>query len=133
MAVMMRQMGPWIFSPAMYEAEPRRVAELIAGAEQTTQPPSCFAAQMAALVDHDAAARLGCMQVPALVIAARDDIIIRPALSRRLHELLPHSTWVEVAGGHAAFWENPRPWNAAIVDFVRDHSAGAVTTIQRTR
>jgi 3-oxoadipate enol-lactonase len=133
MAVMMRQMGPWIFSPAMYENEPARVAELITGAEQTTQPSASFAAQMAALVTHDSTAMAAELRVPALVIAASDDIIIRPALSRRLHDLLPHATWAEVPGGHAAFWEKPEPWNAAILDFIREHSAGAVTSTQRER
>ena len=58
---------------------------------------------------------------------ASDDIIIRPALSRRLHAALPRATWVEVPGGHAAFWENPRPWNQAVIEFVRTQSATTLT------
>jgi 3-oxoadipate enol-lactonase len=123
MAVMMEQMGPWIFSPAMYEREPERVTELIAGAQQTTQPADSFAAQMAALTTHDCSDRVANIHTPAMVLAARDDIIIRPQLSRELHQALPNSAWVEVPGGHAAFWENPQPWNHAVIDFIAEHSA----------
>lgn len=124
MPVMMRQQAPWIFSPAFYERHPDRVAELIAAAQASTQPPAPFAAQMAALTEHDCAARIGNVTIPTLVIAARDDIIIRPALSRRLYELLPDGvgTWTVVPGGHAAFWEDPGPWNRAVIEFVQAHS-----------
>jgi 3-oxoadipate enol-lactonase len=126
MPVMMRQQAPWIYSPQFYEQQPKRVAELIAAAEASTQPPDAFAAQMAALVEHDCSGRVGSLTTPALVIAARDDIIIRPELSRRLFEALPEASrsWALVPGGHAAFWEDPGPWNRAVIDFVRANSAG---------
>jgi 3-oxoadipate enol-lactonase len=125
MPVMMRQQAPWIFSPGFYERHPDRVAELIAGAEASTQPPTAFAAQMAALNGHDCAGRIGAMRVPTLVLAADDDIIIRPELSRRLFDALGDGigTWAVVPGGHAAFWENPGPWNRAVIDFIRGNSA----------
>ena len=123
MAVMMRQQAPWIYSPAFYAAHPERVAELIREAQKSTQPAAAFAAQTAALIDHDAQARVGAITVPTLVIDASDDIIIRAALSRRLYEGLPHATWSSVPGGHAAFWEDPGPWNRAVIEFVRAHGA----------
>ncbi len=121
MAVMMRLQAPWIFSPGFYQRHPDRVAELITGAEGSTQPAAAFAAQMAALVDHDCASEIGAVRVPTLVLAASDDIIIRPELSRQLFDLLAPGvgTWAEVPGGHAAFWEDPGPWNRAVIDFVR--------------
>ena len=124
MPVMMRQQAPWIFSPEFYEQHPERVAELIAAAQTSSQLPAAFAAQMAALTGHDCAARIGSVRTPTLVIAARDDIIIRPELSRRLLDALEDGigAWVVVPGGHAAFWENPGPWNQAVVDFVRRNS-----------
>ena len=123
MAVMMRQQAPWIYSPAFYERHPGRVEELIREAQKSTQPAAAFAAQTAALVDHEARARVTAITTPALVIAARDDIIIREALSRRLCASLPNATWGVVPGGHAAFWENPAPWNRAVIDFVRARGA----------
>ncbi len=125
MPVMMRQQAPWIYSPAFYQRSPQRVEELIAAAEASTQPAAAFAAQMAALTRHDCADTIGSVTAPALVIAARDDIIIRPELSRRLFDALPEDsrTWIVVPGGHAAFWENPGPWNQAVIQFVQSHSA----------
>jgi 3-oxoadipate enol-lactonase len=123
MAVMMRQQAPWIYSPAFYERHPGRVEELIREAQKSTQPAAAFAAQTAALVDHEARARVTAITTPALVIAARDDIIIREALSRSLCASLPDATWSVVPGGHAAFWENPAPWNRAVIDFVRAQRA----------
>jgi len=121
MAVMMEQQAPWIYSPAFYQHYPERVAELIAAAQQSTQPAAAFAAQMAALTGHDCAGRIGSVRVPTLVLVASDDIIIRPELSRRLFDALGDGTgtWTVVPGGHAAFWENPGPWNQAVIDFVR--------------
>ncbi len=123
MPMMMRAQAPWIFSPDFYAQHPERVAELIAEAQESTQPAAAFAAQMAALVDHDARDRLATLTTPTLVIAAADDIIIRPALSRRLFEALPDAAWSVVPGGHAAFWENPGPWNKAVIEFVQAHRA----------
>jgi 3-oxoadipate enol-lactonase len=125
MPVMMRAQAPWIFSPGFYRRSPDRVAELVAGAEGSTQPAAAFAAQMAALNGHDCASRIGAVRVPTLVLAASEDIIIRPELSRGLFDLLApgFGTWAVVPGGHAAFWEDPRPWNQAVIDFVR--AAGA--------
>ena len=121
MPMMMRAQAPWIFSPAFYAGHPDRVAELIAEAELGTQPAAAFAAQMAALVDHDARDRIATLTTPTLVIAAADDIIIRPALSRELFQALPGAAWSVVPGGHAAFWEDPGPWNHAVLEFVHAH------------
>ncbi len=125
MAVMMEMQAPWIFSPAFYAAAPERVAELVAGAAQSTQPAAAFAAQMAALNQHDCADRIGAITAPTLVLAAADDIIIRPALSRQLFDGLADGvgTWAVVPGGHAAFWEDPAPWNRAVIEFVRAQGA----------
>jgi 3-oxoadipate enol-lactonase len=119
--MMMRVQAPWIFSPGFYAEHPDRVAELIAEAELSTQPAAAFTAQTAALVDHDARDRLAALTTPTLVIAAADDIIIRPALSRRLFEALPDAAWTVVPGGHAAFWEESGPWNQAVLEFVHAH------------
>jgi 3-oxoadipate enol-lactonase len=123
LAVMMAVQAPWIYSPGFYAARPERVAELIAAAETSTQPAAAFAAQMAALNSHDCADRIGSVSVPTLVLAAADDIIIRPELSRQLFDALPDGigTWAVVPGGHAAFWEDPAPWNQAVIEFVRAH------------
>jgi pimeloyl-ACP methyl ester carboxylesterase len=97
------------------------VGERVLLGDDAAQPAAAFAAQMAALVGHDARDRLATLTTPTLVIAAADDIIIRPALSRELFEALPDAAWSVVPGGHAAFWEDPGPWNKAVLEFVDVH------------
>jgi len=124
MPVMAQQQAPWIYSAEFYQQHPARLAELITAAQASPQPAAAFAAQMAALTSHDCAQRIGAVAVPTLVLAARDDIIIRPELSRQLFHALGAGigAWAVVPGGHAAFWENPGPWNQAVIDFVRRNS-----------
>ena len=121
--VLMRQMAPWIFSPSFYEAQPANVAALVGEMERSPQPPAAFAAQIGALLSHDCLDRLGEIGTRSLVLVADDDIIIRPALSRRLFDGLPDAEWAVVPGGHGAFWENPGPWNRAVIDFITRQSA----------
>jgi 3-oxoadipate enol-lactonase len=123
MPLMMRQQAPWVFSPAFYGAHPDRLAAMLAEMERSPQPASAFSAQIAALLTHDSADRLGSLTTPALVIAADDDIIIRLSLSHRLFEELPRGSWAIVPGGHAAFVENPEPWNRAVIEFIDQHRA----------
>jgi 3-oxoadipate enol-lactonase len=125
MPAMMQQQAPWVFSPAYYESQPEQLAAMLEEMERTTQPAAAFAAQIAALLSHDSAARLSGLRTPALVIAADDDIIIRLSLSHRMYEELPHASWAIVPGGHAAFVENPGPWNRAVLDFIDQHRAVA--------
>jgi 3-oxoadipate enol-lactonase len=121
--VLMRQMAPWIFSPSFFEAQPANVAALVAEMERSPQPPAAFAAQIGALLSHDCLERVGEIGTRSLVLVADDDIIIRPALSRRLFDGLPDAEWAVVPGGHGAFWENPGPWNRAVIDFITRQSA----------
>jgi 3-oxoadipate enol-lactonase len=53
-----------------------------------------------------------------MTLVGEEDILIYPKLSRRLHDELPRSTWVEVPGGHACLWEHPEPFNRAVLEFL---------------
>jgi pimeloyl-ACP methyl ester carboxylesterase len=121
MPMMMLQQAPWVFSTDFYAHQPGRLAEFLGEMERTTQPASSFVAQIAALTGHDAAGQLGSITTPALVIASADDIIIKAALSRSLHDGLPQATWALLPGGHATFLEDPGVWNAAVLDFIGQH------------
>ena len=123
MPVMMRQQAPWVFSTGFYVQQPEKLAGFLAEMDGTTQPAGSFAAQIAALIGHDATGRLGSVTTPALVIASEDDIVIKPALSHRLHEALPGSAWVLLPGGHATFLENPVLWNATVQELIDAHRA----------
>jgi 3-oxoadipate enol-lactonase len=127
MPAVMRQMAPWIFSPAFHEEQAEVLAGFIAEMVATPQSAESFAAQLAILHDHDCWARLGEVRAPALVLVADSDVFIRPDLSRRMLERLPDARWASVAGGHAVMWENPSAWNGAIVAFVQDHASAGGT------
>ena len=121
MPAMMRQQAPWVFSPSFYDKEPERLATYLGEMERSVQPAASFSAQISALLTHDCSDRLSALQTPALVIAADDDIIIRLSLSHRMYEELPGAAWAIVPGGHAAFLENPGPWNRAVIEFIDQH------------
>ena len=121
MPMMMRVQAPWVFSPEFYTEQPDQLAQILGDMERSPQPVAAFSAQIAALLSHDCVERLSSLGTPALVLVASGDIIIRPALSRRLYQGLPAATWAEVPGGHAAFVENPAPWNRAVLDFIGQH------------
>ena len=121
MPLMMRVQAPWVFSPEFYAEQPAKLTQFLLEMERSPQPVAAFRAQISTLLSHDCSNRLASLQTPALVLAATGDVIIRPALSRRLYEGLPFATWVEVPGGHAAFLENPSPWNRAVLDFIAQH------------
>jgi 3-oxoadipate enol-lactonase len=127
MPAVMRQMAPWIFSPAFHEAQADTLAGFIDEMVATPQTGESFAAQLAILHDHDCWDRLAGIAVPALVLVAADDVFIRPALSERMLERLPAARLASVAGGHAVMWENPAAWNQAIVSFVADQPAETIT------
>ena len=63
--------------------------------------------------------------LPPCIRTLDDDIIIRLSLSHRMFEELPGAAWAIVPGGHAAFLENPGPWNRAVIEFIDQHRADA--------
>jgi len=55
---------------------------------------------------------------PAMTLVGAEDILVYPKLSRRLHDELPSSQWVEVPGGHGCLWEHPAAFNRAVLGFL---------------
>lgn len=57
--------------------------------------------------------------VPVLFIAGEEDVICPPPLIRLLHEQVPGSRYVEIPrAGHSAYFEQPEPFNAALLAFL---------------
>lgn len=118
MPVMMRQQAPWVFSTAFYAQQPEKLAGFVAEMDNTTQPASSFAAQIAALINHDASARLGSITAPALVIACEDDIVIKrpcPAACTRRCPDRPGSCWPAATprSSRTRCCGTPRCWNSS--------------------
>jgi pimeloyl-ACP methyl ester carboxylesterase len=113
-----REVLLWAFTTDFFEerdAELRQVEQLMAANPQPTEP---YLAQLYSIEEHDTRGRLGAVSCPALTLVGAGDLIINPKLSRRLHDELPRSTWVEVRGGHACLWEYPEEFNRAVLDFL---------------
>ncbi|GER23575.1 alpha/beta hydrolase [Zafaria cholistanensis] len=67
---------------------------------------------------RDFAETLAAVTVPALVIAGADDAFDGGAAAR-MHELMPHSTFVRIDGaGHTPSMEQPEAFNAALEEFL---------------
>jgi pimeloyl-ACP methyl ester carboxylesterase len=115
-----RALEPWMFSPATMAD----VALLgsIHGMwdEAPSQSAAAFNRQCDADIAHDAAGRLGAVDVPALVLVGDDDICTPPRYAREMAGLLPRAHLLTVAAaGHCAVFERPGEVAAAVETFLR--------------
>ena len=115
-----REVLLWAFTTEFFEQRTAELEEIEAFMAANPQPEDTYLAQLHSIETHDTRGRLAAVTCPAMTLVARGDLIIYPELSRRLHEELPRSTWVEVAGGHACLWEFPDEFNRAVLDFLGD-------------
>ena len=81
-------------------------------------PPNVLANGNLAMLDFDEQKTLPAIDVPVLVIAAREDRMTKPAASNRLDDLLPQSHLAVVKpAGHLGFWEQPERCAELITEF----------------
>jgi 3-oxoadipate enol-lactonase len=78
-------------------------------------------AAIAACQSHDLLNRLAEIDVPTLVIAARQDAVVRPQMSFRMAERLQRGQLVEIDSGHMIMWEQPDLFAEAITTFLGEH------------
>jgi 3-oxoadipate enol-lactonase len=116
-------LGPWLWSPVTY-ATPGLVDGLhtLIAAQDPAQRPDGWIRQCEADIAHDAAARLGRLRVPALVVCGADDITTPLRYARELAGLLPEAELVVVEGaGHGVIGERPAEVNALLERFLAAH------------
>ncbi len=118
-----REVSLWAFTTDFFEQREDELREIEALMAENPQPPDGYLAQLHSIETHDARGRLRAVTCPAMTLVGEGDILIYPKLSRRLHDELPDSTWVEVPGGHACIWEFPDAFNRAVLDFLAGVSA----------
>jgi pimeloyl-ACP methyl ester carboxylesterase len=76
--------------------------------------------------NHVTFGKLAKLRVPMLLLAGDADLYIPPSLLRMVAQQLPGSEMVLIReAGHAAFWEQPRAFNDAVLDFLRRHGQQA--------
>lgn len=114
---------PLFLYPADWMAEqmPRLEAEEALGLSHF-QGEHNLRRRLAALKGADFTTRAQALACPALVIAARDDLLVPSACSTTLHRALPDSTLAVMAsGGHACNVTEPDIFNALLLDGMTAH------------
>jgi 3-oxoadipate enol-lactonase len=124
-ATIMRDVMLWGFTVDFFESQPELLAEVETAMRFVNQPVPAYLAQLNSIQTHDTTARLGQLTTPTLVLAGEQDILIPVSLSRRLHELIPHSTWAETPGGHCCIWEDASAFNHTVLAWLKDVERGA--------
>jgi pimeloyl-ACP methyl ester carboxylesterase len=118
----------WVYTPRAHADG--SVEQIIDGslAFPHQQPVEAFQAQVNAILEHDAAARLGEIAVPTLVIAGEFDTILPPRFGRDVAAKIPGAQFeVMEAQAHQPFQEVPDEWNARVDAFWREVEAGTQT------
>ena len=114
----MRDVTLWAFTVPFFEQREAELVEFETAMRYLDMSVPAYLAQLAVIQQHDTTGRLHEIQVPTLVLAGEDDILIPTALSHELHALIPGSQWRTTAGGHACLWEHPDAFNAAFLEFL---------------
>lgn len=82
------------------EAHAARLDAAIATAAETLAPLDVTARRVRMLLDHDRLADLATIAAPVLVLAARDDCLTPPGLSRVIAEAIPGARYAALDGAH---------------------------------
>jgi 3-oxoadipate enol-lactonase len=117
----MRDVALWGFTLPFFEERQSELAGFEEAMRFMDQPTPAYLAQLAAIQKHDARSRLAAIDVPTLVLAGADDILIPVSLSRELADGIPAATWVTCPGGHMCVWEYPEDFTSAVVGFIARH------------
>jgi pimeloyl-ACP methyl ester carboxylesterase len=111
------------FSPRFAAAHPAEVERVIRLRAENNVPERLYLRQLQAAVAFDAAARVGRVKVPTLVITGDADRIVPRENSVNLAAAIPGARLRIVEGGsHAFFIERADEFNRAVVEFVEQLS-----------
>ena len=115
-ALAVKSINDWAFGT---ECDPR-LRELAAQRmEKETRPPVLHG-DFLACNEFDASERLPEIQKPTLILCGSDDKMTPFKYSQALHEQIPSSKLIEIAGaGHMLMLEKPREVAEALEDFIR--------------
>jgi pimeloyl-ACP methyl ester carboxylesterase len=113
-----REVLLWAFTTDFFEQRTAELEEVETVMAENPQEADGYLAQLSSIETHDTRGRLAAVTCPSMTLVGEEDILIYPKLSRRLHDELPRSTWVEVPGGHACLWEYPEAFNQAVLAFL---------------
>ncbi|MEH0929882.1 alpha/beta fold hydrolase [Micromonospora sp. CPCC 205558] len=87
-------------------------------ATMTASPGPGSAAQIDFGLRMDVRADLAKIRMPTLVVSAAGDRFVPPAHSQEIANGIPQARLVEIAGGHASIFEDPRQTVVVLLDFL---------------
>src|SRR5215207_8480994 len=107
------------FSPRFVEERPAEAERVINLRAENDVPEHAYLRQLQAAVAFDAAARVGAIRVPTLVITGDEDAIVPHENSLNLAAAIPGASLQVIGGGsHAFFVEQAEAFNRAVVGFI---------------
>jgi 3-oxoadipate enol-lactonase len=110
------------FTVPFFEEREDELREFEAAMAAMPMSVDVYLSQLNVIQEFDARDRVGSLQLPCLVLAGEEDMLIPTALSKELHDMVPGASWSTVPGGHACLWEHPEPFNARFLEFVAANS-----------
>jgi 3-oxoadipate enol-lactonase len=119
----MRDVTLWAFTVPFFLEREDELKEFEAGMAEMTMSTEAYLAQLHVIQTHDTTDRIGAIDVPTLVMAGEEDILIPVRLSKRLHGAIPGADWATTTGGHASLWEHPSAFNHAFLAYLDKHRA----------
>lgn len=107
------------FSPRFVEEHPEEVERVINLRAENVVPEHAYLRQLQAAVAFDAAARVGAIDIPTLVITGDEDVIVPHENSLNLSSAIHGATLRVIDGGsHTFFIEQAEEFNRAVVEFI---------------
>lgn len=111
-----------VLSPEFMQRNKEWLRTLLEKAVEYGFSVEAFLAQVAAVMNHDAAENLKSLQVPTLVMTGTNDVLVPPHHSDELAALIPGATLVKVPNGtHGFNVELPDTFNKTVLDFLALH------------
>jgi len=121
-AVADRTVKRWFGDGFIASGQAERARRMMAGI-----PLEGYVACASALQNYDYASVLPTISVPTLLLAGAQDGSM-PATMRRMSEIIPGAKMVEIPdAGHIPNYENPRPFNQALLGFLQETEARSIT------
>jgi pimeloyl-ACP methyl ester carboxylesterase len=111
-----------VLSPEFIEREKPWLRGLLEKAQSYGFSVEAFLAQVSAIMNHDAAARLKEVRSPTLVMTGTNDILVPPHHSDELAQLIPGAKLLKMEGGtHGFNVERKDEFNQSVLDFLAQH------------
>ncbi|HIJ58313.1 MAG TPA: alpha/beta fold hydrolase [Deltaproteobacteria bacterium] len=112
---------PWLFSKSFRRQHPEKVQDIKTRLtkQYLTRNSTAFERQVRANIGHDTRGQLHRIQIPTLIMTGKDDELTPPGMTRELHSEIPNSKLLIFdQGGHGLYWEVPRLFNKAVLEFI---------------